>query len=417
MPKSLTLRRSTRAKPPASDPLKRGSRDHTNATKQKSSKKTTKRKSKETASAFLVRTEEEIDNDTNRKKWPLKLPVELIRHISSYLSLPERICFTLTCKEATNSVGSNVWGAFKRETHWALDDDLVSNRDLLIDFLLRDLGTAAAYCEVCGIIHPTMLPPHRRRRTEWTSSCLGQDAEIDYLPSNDGIGYRLVFQHIVQCMKDSEGRVNDDGVGPDLEMLRGDLIVAKPVQSLTWRLSSSGQYFGGRLILNHVHVFRNVNQQQRALSAKQVLDLPVRLCPHQSTTTELPATSRYIKTRSANGPLLTHAIASVFPKALQKGVDMSLFRPPTKLEQEQILTTEAGHDVTYRCRSCPTKYRVELTAGELRITTWHCFGKDLFQAQKYWKWFVRREGYSLGPDKRNDEWWSHSRSFPDFACE
>lgn len=416
MPKTLSTRRSTRTRSSANDSLARRLKDDTNATKRKVSKKATKTPREKTAFAFLIRTQEEIDHDTNRKKWPFKLPVELIQHVSSYLSLPERICFTLTCKEAANSVGSNIWGSFKRETHWALNDELVSSRDLLLDFLLRDLGAGPAYCEACGIIHPPMLPPHRRRRTEWTSACLGQDAEIDYLPGEGGIGYRLVFEHIVRCMKDSEGLVNEDGQSPDLKMLRGDLIVAKPVQGLTWRLSSCGRYFGSRLILSHVHTFRNVNQQH-TLSAKQVLDLPVRLCPHQSTTTALPVQSRYFKARNANGPLLTYAIISVFPKALQKGVDMYLFRASTKLEQEQMSAAEAGHGLIYMCRSCPTKYRVELTAGELRIMTWHCFGGNLVQAQKYWKWLVRREGSLLGPHKRNDEWWSHSRSFPDFACE
>lgn len=423
MPKAAPLRRSTRAKPYAdASSSRRSTGAAAKATKPKPPKKT----SKEAASTILSRTQQEIEGDPNRKLRLFTLPVELTQHISSFLSPAERICFTLTCKEAASVVGAEVWGTFKNMRSGRVLANgyvavvLIPNRALFCELLLRDWGTWAVYCKICKTLHPdSMLPPRCRRRTAWTSQCLGQDAEVDYLPDDGERGYRLAYDHIFKIMNPSTRGIDDDEQNSKLETLRGELAVTKPAQNLTWKLDSSARYIDGKLILRHIHTFQNLNNNPRkkqALCAKQVLDLPVRLCPHQSTTTFLPERSRYIKTHNTNGPLLTHAIVSVFPEAQRKDIDMKVFRTPTKLEQEQMSATANS---TYKCRSCPTQYRAELTAKgeELMITAWHCFGRDLLQASKYWKWFIRRTGYSLGTDKRNDEWWSQSRSYPDFSCE
>ncbi|CAI6338459.1 unnamed protein product [Periconia digitata] len=407
MPKAAPVRRSTRVKSRETPGYSR------NETRRKPSKKPSKKTPKEDTVTPFVRTQQDSSNDPNRRIRPFNLPRELTQHISSFLSLAERICFTLTCKEAAETVGSDIWATFKGVKRLYYNHQLIADRDELCQLLSKDLGALVFHCKNCGVMHPTqMLPPRLRRTAKWTTFCLGHNAEIDYLPSNGSTGYVLTFEHILRAMKESEGRIDHEKQGPIIELLGGDLTVEKPEQNLTWRMNSSGRYIGGKLIFKHVHFFQNLERQP--LRPKQVLDLPVRLCPHQSTTTALPVKSRSINSHNANGSLLTHAITSVFPEASRKGVDMSVFRAPTKTELEQMSAAKTGGGYIYKCRSCPTKYRVEFAAGELRIIAWQCFGKDPAQASKYWKWFVRREGYSLGIDKRNDEWWSHGRSIPDF---
>jgi hypothetical protein len=266
---------------------------------------------------------------------------------------------------------------------------------------------------MCNTLHPPLKPARTHRRTKLTTVCFGQDAMIDYLPQDNSHGYNPVFLHIAEALKLSANRARKREHGLAIDMLAGDFTIMQ--SDLSWRLLSSCNRIDGNLILKHVHTFHSISKKD--VTTNGLLSFPIRICPHQSTTTSLPERSRYIKGVELNGPLLTYAIMIALPAAARVGVDMNALKKPTPTEQEQMSLSQNTEDVHWRCRFCPTKYRVRYAEKDLVITSWHCFGRDLLHASKYWKWFVRRTGKSLGPDKRNDEWWSPSRTVPDYECE
>lgn len=222
-----------------------------------------------------------------------------------------------------------------------------------------------------------------------------------------------VLLHIDDAMKTTEDFASKSTSGPAIDALAGDFTITKG--SVSWGLASSGRRVDGNLVIKHVHTFQSAGK--KPLCATDLLSLPIRLCPHQSTTTELPERSRYIKGSELNGPLLTHMITFAFPGAAGIRVNTTLFKKPTPSEQVHMSAAEEGDIRLLCCRSCPTKYIVHHASNKVTITSWHSFGRDKYHAWKYWVWFVRREGKLLGPDKRNDEWWSPSRTVPDFRCE
>jgi hypothetical protein len=287
--------------------------------------------------------------------------------------------------------------------------------------LARDWGSDIwTTCNRCNALHPPLPPPSKHKKTALTTYCFGQDACVDYLPKNDeGKGYSLVLQHIVSAFEQPPPKQGT--AGPRIPSLSGDFAIEYP--KFTYRLVSSAQRGpDNNLILKHVHTLHPSKNSK--LCAADILPLPLRLCPHQSTAATGPKEKSLYFSRKCiekNSPQLTHAITSAFPSSLRTDPDPSIFAKSTATELRNIEATDSGVEVVWRCRSCPTKYRVEYVVekgrGRLVIKTWHCFGKDVLHAQKYFKWMVRREGKLLGKDKRNDEWWSPSRSVPDFGIE
>ena len=173
------------------------------------------------------------------------------------------------------------------------------------------------------------------------------------------------------------------------------------------------------MVLQHTHTFQS--KTKTLLQPTDLLELPLQLCAHHSTTKSQSAENHYTSRNkiTQNGPLLTHAIIAAFPQT-QRSLPSKVndFRTPTPLEQEQMDKANAGEDVIYKCRGCPTKYHVlRQDNGTLSINTWHYFGRDLYHASRYWVWFVRREYKNLGPKKRNSEFWYQSQTIPDFAIE
>jgi hypothetical protein len=287
-------------------------------------------------------------------------------------------------------------------------------------------------------MHPWLPPPRKHKKTALTTYCFGQDACADYFPRNEGYGYSLVFQHIDSALGQPPPQ---KGVpGPPIPNLAGDYTVEYP--KFGYRLESSARRIGDNLVLKHVHTFQSPptsssssssRKKPEPLCAKDLLELPIRLCPHQSTGTTGPKEkSRHIKSEEKNSPQLTHAIVTAFPPSQRASPDTSsVFAKPSPTELKDMKAADRGEDVVWCCRFCPTKYRVGFSSASpsfissstnsisdgLVITSWHYFGKDLPHAQKYFKWMVRREGKLLGKDKRNDEWWSAGRSVPDFRVE
>ncbi|KAF2639484.1 hypothetical protein P280DRAFT_550232 [Massarina eburnea CBS 473.64] len=382
----------------------------------------------------LTHTLTQPPNDPNHHLPLFTLPPPLTLHLTTFLTLAEKIALALTCKAAAHIIGTKYWGLFKRKEHWARDPLHVDARAKLFELLMRDWdarGSGEEYCVGCGIIHPKLRDPGEYRETRWTRACLGQDAVVDYLPrgEEEGKGYVLVFPHILAALKESSETGKTRGEGPLIDMLSGAFTIECPGGKVSWSLESSGRRIDGRLVVRHVHTFRGLatgkkekgKGQGNTITAQQILPLPLplRLCPHQSTTTTLPPPSRYIKSRTPNAPLLTHAISSVFPAAERQPVDFALFRSPTKSEAEQISSASNNRDFVYRCRSCPTKFRTRYDDLEMAlvVTSWHCLGRNAAQAVGCWRGLVRREGPLLGVEKRNDEWWSRGVGGVDFRVE
>lgn len=398
---AVSARRQTRSgQPPSSAPPKTSSY--------------VRKPKKPPALAFLARSQEISNADSNRQLPLFALPRELVRQIADHLSLVSVICLTLTCKEAVETIGTESWANYKKEKRWAID------REGFIELLARDWGDILDYCPRCDTLHPVLQPPRSHRETGLTKRCFGQDAMIDYLPQDESHGYNPVFVHIFNALEESKDFASKGAFGPRIDTLSGNFTMTK--NNLYWNLDSSGQRIDGNIIIKHVHSFRS--QRRDSLCAEDLLALPIRLCPHQSTTTATPEPSFYIKGRRTergvaqqNGRLLTLVITSAFSGSTQSAVDWKSLKPLTPLEQAQVVAAQAGENVYWRCRSCPTKYRAQYSEGRFTIASWHCFGRDLYHASRYWKMLVRRTGTTLGTTKRNDEWWSSAGSVPDFMCE
>jgi hypothetical protein len=374
-----------------------------------------RRTPKAPALAFLARSQDVINSDPNRQLRLFALPRELLKQIASHLPIISTISLTLTCKEAAEAIGTQLWEHYKKKR--------LEYRDCidLIKLLARDWADVLDYCERCNTLHPPLPPPRSHRETKLTKWCFGQDATIDYLPKDASHGYSPLFVHIASAIEESKDFASKSDVSPLIDTLAGSFTIMK--NNLNWSLKSCAQRIDGNLVLKHVHTFQS--QTWKSLSPMDLLTLPIRLCPHQSTTTATPEPSHHIRRAQrsdhgkleCNGRLLTHAIASAFPASAQQAVDMKSLKPLTLSEQAQVSAIQAGETVCWRCRSCPTKYHIQRSANGFEIRSWHSFGRDLYHASKYWKMFVRRTGTTLGKGKRNDEWWSQSQTVPDFICE
>ncbi|KAF2711033.1 hypothetical protein K504DRAFT_466071 [Pleomassaria siparia CBS 279.74] len=358
--------------------------------------------------SFLARSQERVEQDPNRQTGLFSLPKELVQHIAQYLSLASTICLTLTCKEAADVIGIDSWAEYRKEKQWSND------RKEFGESIVRDWGEHFIFCLTCNALHPPLLlPPRTHRETRLTKCCFGQEFMIDYLPQDASHGYMPVLQHIFDAMKQSEAFATKGQTGPDIDELSGDFTLSEG--NLNRRLQSSARRIDRNLVITHIHTFQSTSK--KALCAMDLLALPIRLCPHESTAARRPDGVVYMRDSGKNRPLLTHAINTCFPTSTPQSIDLEHFKKPTSSEQEQMSMAQAGELVHWRCSKCPTKFHVEMVGKSLVITSWHSFGRDLYHAAKYWKFFVRRHAKNLGPDKRNDEWWSPNRTVPDFACE
>lgn len=350
---------------------------------------------------FLRRSPATIAADPNRSTILFSLPIELIHEIASHLPAGSEVCLTLTCKEAANVLGTDSWSDESVRKRWG------PSRKAMLEALVRDGIGESDYCPRCDTLHPPLPPPRSHRPTKLTTYCFGQDASMDYLPCDETHGYSLLFPHIREAM---EAPASQGNPRAEIELLSGDFAATRA--GVKQRVVSSGCRVQGNLILSHTYTFESA-QSRKPLCARDILDLPLRLCPHQSTTTSSSKPSRFLKDQP-NSVLLTYAIRNAFPEPLRGAFKPDVFKKPVPSEQAQMAATGDGEPVAWRCRSCPTKFQLDHEGDALVIKTWHCFGADLYHAQKYWKWLVRREGQMLGPDKRNDEWWSPSRTVPNF---
>lgn len=408
---------------------------------------TIRRKQKQKLRTLYTRSASDVNTDPNRRLPLFTLSLELQKAIAeTYLPLESALSLSLTCKEALSNIGSWPWAAFKKENRWS------ATRTDFLRAMMRDWEAKAQegkerveveFCLRCNTLHPPLPRPSQHRKTALTTLCFGQEACIEYFlqetPEHDnegpgeeeeGRGYSLVYPHIQSALSlTSSHAQKGQEASPPIAFLSGAFSTSFPNSNVTVRLSSSTRRVDGNLIIRQEHVFHPTQRKDKkkggggggVLCAKHILQSlpPIYLCPHQTTNTSGPRKlSMYIKSDGSSSIMFTHAIVSAFPTSLRCPVDPAPFKKPTRLEVK-AMTAADDDDAVFCCRSCPTKFKTQYERGndgkgELRITSWHCFGRDALHARRYWKMFVRREGWNLGPDKRNDEWWSPGGYVPDF---
>lgn len=373
-----------------------------------------KKRAKKELPTYLHRSHTE--HDPNRSIPLLELPREVFDEITHWLTPDALACLCLTCKEILSIVGDESWAVCRSKRGYWDDQDLRhwgSPRQSLIPLLARDTSRLT-FCEVCWTLHPPLKPPREHRETKLTKQCFGQWGTIDYLPKSDFGGYSLVWDHILKA-RESLANESGNGAGSVIALLGGNFTVIH--ERLNYTLESSGRQIGKNLVLKHGHVFHGKTARS-SLRLADIINLPVRLCPHQTTSTQKPEPGRYTKSKLPSG-LLSHSITTAAPTSLRVGLPKpSVFSTPAPSEKRQMDT--ASLDTLWTCRACPTKWRVRYSGagvGELKITTWHSFGDTPYRAQEYWKMLVRREMSNLGDDKRNSEFFVTTRQYLDFAID
>ncbi|KAI0833939.1 hypothetical protein F5Y06DRAFT_181572 [Hypoxylon sp. FL0890] len=376
-------------------------------------------KSEETVPSYLQRSEADASSDTNRKTLFVVFPCEIIQEILSYLRLESVICLTLTCKLALHVLGTSSWEdeTIRKRRRRDPPTKLVPRRSFL-ELLSRDVeGTGWVFCKACNTLHPPPKRPSEHHKTKLTKCCWGPDGIVDYLPQGeDGLGYSLVWPHIKVAMTST----SLDSTEP-IDYLSGSFLVPHPY--LNYTVSSSARRVNGNLILRHDYNFSPLLPEP-PLKATDIIDLPFRICPHQTTSRDPPPENNYTDSK-LNGPLLTHSIVSAFPVSKRTNAPESdAFRKPTPVESRLMASAGNDEEIIFRCRFCPTKWRVAYARGnksdrrdELIVAVFHCFYKQLSSAARYWHWFVRREGVSLGRERRNSEFWSPGRFYRDFKMD
>ncbi|KAB8262114.1 hypothetical protein BDV32DRAFT_157573 [Aspergillus pseudonomiae] len=361
-----------------------------------------RRAAKKTKPSYLERSPFEVERDPNRTLRLFALPREIFDKIINHLPRDAEACFTLTCKEALHLLSTASWASFRgRARLYGLQ---YGSYRSLVELLQRDVP-GSEYCLRCETLHPPLKLPRDHRETKWTKHCMGQLASIDYWPQTPSGGYSLVWEHILEAFKSQP--VSSDARAL-ISLFDGDFTFTQGV--VNYRLCSSAQWVDRNLILTQEHRVRKSHSQTRALQAGDITSLPFRVCAHLSTTNAPPPKNCRSKKPVSNSSRLTMAIAAAFPPRLRQGVQQLSISP-------DLADAETKDDFTGRCKSCTTKFAVRYeggNGGEIIVTAWHCFGKELWKAQQFWTYLVRREGPTLGPAKRNSEYWSVSRSLPDF---
>ncbi|KAI1101485.1 hypothetical protein F4804DRAFT_343970 [Jackrogersella minutella] len=366
--------------------------------------RTLKANGKTLVPAYLQLSEADAALDPNQNIWLFAFPRELIQEISSHLPIESIVCLTLTCKLALHIVGTSSWEDERITKRWCTDlTTRLVPRSVFMELLGHDVkGLGFESCKACNTLHPPLKRPSEHRQNKLTKYCWGQDAIVDYLPQDEnGLGY------LYSTPSDSDSPI---------EYLSGSFKVPHPC--LNYTVSSSARRVSGNLIIRHDYRFSHS-------SPRSPLRVSVAgICSHQTTSTDPPAHNRYISSSNPNGPLLTHSIVSAFPMSQRTDIPKAgVFRQPTSLERQQMTSADNGLDVIFKCRYCPTEWRTSIVGGkgtgrgELTVSVFHSFSKELHSAAKSWRWFVRREGELLGKGKRNSEFWSVGKTYPDFRVE
>ncbi|KAL4791499.1 hypothetical protein BDV19DRAFT_370484 [Aspergillus venezuelensis] len=430
------LRRSKRLRQSPIGVPSPGRRDH-NPNQVGGSPKTPSSKSKKAGAtdkrSYLHRTVTELNRDPNIHLRLFNLPREIFDEIISHLTPISTASLSLTCKTALSALGTASWAHTGPSTRPYYQRDGLS-----LQALIQKDNPDLTLCFICNVLHPPMKPPAAHRMTKWTRRCLGSGAFMNYWPLSGEGGYNLAYKHIEEVFAakpKGPSRRKKVGNAPlartlPVSLLTGDFTTKSSTgggkgkgagSKVTYRLASSAYWINDNLVLRQEHRVSSATQKS-ALQAGTVTSLPIRVCAHLTTSTAPTPESQRTSHHEPNGPLLTRAIVSAFPVTRRGGLALEnpdTFRPPCPSEKRQIDSGSSKKDFIWSCRACPTKFRVthNPSIGELVVTAWHCFGKVLPQAKKYWKWFVRRENAVLGPKNRNSEYYVFDKSVPNFLVE
>lgn len=376
-----------------------------------------KRKKEKETPSYLCRSDNDIASDPNRLTFLGKLPPEILMEVANVSPISTAVCLTLTCKLLLAALGTQWWTRYLnmlKPGHRDFNFDLDENHALFLKLLCRDLRPSDyEYCARCIALHAPLKPPAEHVKAKMTQICQGR--YIDYLPRGPNGGYNLMLAHIATAF---EQKVFDARFA--LKHLAGAHQMSSG--NLRYTMTTTANWVQENLILRHEYKFTAA--PGTSFDPEDILNLPLRLCPHQSTTRDPPPSSRILPDQRLNGPLLAKSILSTFWTGLFKAKE---FRKPTQLEEIQ-LSTENKDGFLFACQKCPTKWGVAHShlnhenkkrkePQQITLTAFHCFGKDFAKASKYFPSFVRREGFNVGWSKRNDEWWSEGRTFPCFEVE
>lgn len=326
-----------------------------------------RKRAKKEQPSYLQRSHE-AEIDPNHSIRLLNLPRDIFQEITTWLESDALTCLTLTCKEILRIVGQKPWipcqskrGYWDESQRW-----WIYFRHSLILLLCRD-APHLTYCDACVTIHPPLKPPREHRETVFTKRCFGQWSSIDYLPKDELGGYNLLWEHIAEA-RESLTSGSENKVGSPIELLYGSFTVRH--ERFNYTLKSSGRQVGKNLVVKHEHIFHGVDSRS-PLRVADIIALPVRLCPHQTTSTQKPEPNRYTKSRLPSG-LLFHSIATAVPASLWSSIPTpSMFSNPSPSENKQVDTAISAKNALWTCRACPTKWRVQHSgeeARELKIT-------------------------------------------------
>lgn len=338
--------------------------------------------------------------------------------VANVSPITNAVCLTLTCKLALTALGTQWWTRYLELVKSGQRDEAIyTNHVLFLKSLCRDMRYPNyTFCLRCTALHTPLKPPAEHVKTRLTQSCQGRS--IDYLPRGLNGGYNLLLAHIFtafnQSVLDARGKRSLDYLAGTYQMSNANLRCT---------ITTTAAWVKDNLILRHKYTFTAATGS--FLNPEDILNLPLRLCPHQSTSKQKPPLSQYLPDKQRNAPLLTQSILPPSPKGLYKPQE---FRKPTTLEQKQLLSASGDNTFLFKCQKCPTKWRVahgylgtekkkQEELQKIKLSCFHCFGSSFHKASKYFPWFVRREGFTLGAGKRNDEWWSEGRTFPSFDVE
>ncbi|CZR63278.1 uncharacterized protein PAC_13175 [Phialocephala subalpina] len=375
-----------------------------------------KKRAKNNYLSYLPRSHE-VGSDPNHNIRLLNLPRDIFDEITSWLEPDALTCLSLTCKEILSIVGRESWTECRsKRQYWNQTNGSWTHfRYSLIPLLGRDTPHLIV-CGPCMTLHPPFKPPREHRKTKLTKSCFGQWSTIDYLPNDELGGYNLLWEHIVEARK-SLALESTDKIGSPIELLDGNFTVRH--KRLNYTLISSGRQIRKNLVLKHEHIFHGVDTRS-SLRLADITALPVRLCPHQTTSTQKSEPNCFTKGRLPSG-LLTHSITTAAPPSLRIGMPApNMFSSPVSSEKKQMDSAVSSGKALWTCRACPTKWHVQHSGeggGELKITAWHSLGDTAYRAQEYWKMLVRREMWNLGDGKRNSEFFAGTRQYLDFAID
>ncbi|KAK7926725.1 hypothetical protein PG985_003723 [Apiospora marii] len=376
-----------------------------------------KRRKKETPS-YLCRSDNEIASDPNRLTFLGKLPPEILMEVANASPITAAVCLMLTCKLALASLGTQWWTRYlELVKSGQRDQTIYANHVSFLESLCRDIRYPNYnFCVRCTALHTDLKPPAEHVKTRLTQSCQGHS--IDYLPRGLNGGYNLLLAHISNAFNhtllDARGRRCLDYLAGNYQMSNANLRCT---------INTTAAWVKGNLILRHKYIFTAATGS--CLDSGDILNLPLRLCPHQSTSRQEPPPSRYLPDKQRNGPLLTK---SILPPSSTGLYSPQEFRKPTTLEQKQLVSASGDDTFLFKCQKCPTKWRVAhgyLDAEKkkpkelqkIKLSSFHCFGSSYNKAYTYFPRLVRREGVNLGTGRRNDEWWSEGKTVPDFKVE